>query len=115
MKTVMIALACLCMTGTVGCTALGGGSAVSLKTADEKALIAVEESWRAVLIAVNAAVDSGQLRGESAASVRVKLAVGKRAVDAARGAYAAGQAVQMSASIAEATSALAGIRSILGQ
>ncbi len=117
-KVLMAGMAALAL-ATSGCATTAGPSGpvpvVSLGTADEKALLAVEASWRATLIAVNAAVDSGQLRGENAAKVRNLLAIAKRGVDAARSAYDAGQTVQLMARVGDAASALGGVRALLGR
>lgn len=117
-RMLCIGLVALALTG---CSTVPAGTpgtptpAVSLGTADEKALLAVEASWRATLIAVNAAVDSGQLKGENAAKVRNLLAIAKRGVDAARAAYDAGQTVQLMARVGDAASALGGVRALLGR
>ena len=119
MKRLLLALALTASLGAAGCaTAPGGGptsGAVSLGTADEKALLAVELTWKATLLAVNAAVDSGQLKGANATKVRALLATAKQGVDAARAAYNAGQTVQLAARVADATSAFSGVRAILGR
>lgn len=86
-------------------------AAVSLKTADEKALIAAEATFQAVLIAVNAAVDSGQLKGENAARVGQLLTQAKGALDQARRAYDVG--ANVSARLSEFNSFIAGVRATL--
>lgn len=106
-----LALTGCATTGTVN-TPVG---AVSLATADEKAMIALEGSYHAVLVAVNAAVDSGLLRGEKAQRASVLLSQANGAVRTARAAYDAGNAVQSAARAAEAVSAMSGLRALLGK
>lgn len=114
----------LCAVLLVGCSSsqLAGcatvpdkPTAVNLQTADDKAMLAAEATFQALLIATNAAVESGQLRGENAAKVGVALTSAKSALDAARAAYAVGNAVQASLRLADFASAVASARVVLGK
>lgn len=106
-----------CATDGVPSVSSGGTSGVTsaLRTADEKALIGVEASYRAVLLAVNAAVDSGALKGANAQKVSDLLTKARAGVTAARGAYDAGNSVQLALRVGEASSALASVRALIGR
>jgi hypothetical protein len=114
MKTMLAAFAALSLAACASVPGTGGttSSSISLATADEKALIAVEGTYRAVLIAVNAAVDSGVLRGEKAAKVSELLAKANSAVLAA---HAARDGVTLAAKVSDATAALSGVRALIGK
>lgn len=106
---------CLGGCGTVAGMGSPTSSMVSLKTADEKAMIAAELSYRAVLIAVGAGVDSGLLKGAGAKRASEALSVANNAIKAARTAYDVGNGVAMAASLTDATAALSGVRTLLGK
>lgn len=90
-------------------------SVISLRTADEKAMIAAEGTYKALLIAVEAGVDGGAIKGERATQAAALVRKAKGALDLARSAYDRGQSVQMAAELANATGAFAALRGILGR
>jgi hypothetical protein len=93
------------------CTTTGGG--VISQTLDEKAIYTVQLAYAGGLAAVEAAVDSGQLRGEQAAQAVVILDRANAAVALAQQAYDAGQTIQAAAAVSSAWTALGELRAII--
>lgn len=91
-----------------GCQTIPPGAA----TADEKALLAVERSYAAVLLSTNAAVDSGALKGADAAKASELLVTVKDQVKSARTLYDAGQIVQANFVIGQAQSTIDALEAI---
>jgi len=120
MKRMMIAGA-LALSLAACATTEGPGTTPSptpvsqLRLADDKAMLGAEATFNAVLIAVNAAVDSGVLKGQNAATVKTRLEQAKFALDAARYAYRAGNAVQTASELAKFSGAVSAVRTILGK
>jgi len=116
----MAAAACLLLLAPLtltACESLPGSGAVGAAinpTADEKALFVAEATFRGALVAVEAAVDSGKLKGENAATVRRYLAQARTALQLARTAYAAGDAAGVLRQTRSATSALGEVGRIVG-
>lgn len=98
-----------------GCVSPGPTTSAPVisSTTDEKALLAAEDSFTAILKAVNLAADSGKLKGANAIKVRDALKLAKQGLDTARAAYAAGNVVQMTASISSANGLVGLIRGLI--
>lgn len=94
-------------------TGTGPTPSVSVRTADEKALIAAEGAFKASLILTNGLLDAGQLKGDRAVRARAILVKAKSALDAARAAYRAGDAIQTALHINEAGNVAQAIAGLL--
>lgn len=86
-----------------------------LGVADEKVMLGVEASYRATLLALNAAVDAGVLKGDNAAKALALKQVADVSVKAARSAYDAGNSPLLMERITDATAALGGLRKLIGR
>lgn len=74
---------------------------------DEQGALAVELAYKAARLAVETAVDAGQIRGERATQVAALDNQAYAAVQTARRAYRAGNATSYGAALAEARGAIA--------
>lgn len=109
---------CLCLLsacgGAVPSLPLAPETVAARTTLDERAMLAVEVSWRAAGAAIEAAVDSGLLKGDAALKVdRIDAQAGQW-VGAMRAAYDAGNAQDFSTALAQAKALVGQLRDLLG-
>lgn len=100
-----------CLAVLPACNTLGGPPIIS-QTLDEKALYVAELSYAGGLASVEAAVDSGHLKGEDAIRAGNILDQANSAIVLARSAYATGDSLQAVLSVQEAYSSLAELQSL---
>jgi hypothetical protein len=117
---VLISIAAACLlsaSALVACgtpnTGGGAGSPIVTQVTDEKALYTAELAFKGGRVLIEAAVDSGQLKGNDALEAQKILRTSKAALDAARVAYAAADAVTAARKIREAETALYGLDALL--
>lgn len=114
-------LAILAPLALSGCTGLGNLAglpqapveAADSTVLDEQAALAVELAYKAARLAVETGVDAGAIRGEQATRFAELDNQAFAAVQAARRAYRAGNAVSYGAALAEARGAIADILALL--
>lgn len=88
-------------------------SAPSSITIDEKALYVVELGYSGALTSVDAAVDAGLIKGDTALEVDTALDYIRSAILAARDAYATGDRLQAALAIAQAHEGLASLQELI--
>ena len=111
MKRLLIALAIASAPMALGaCSTL---SVAVSSTADEKALYVAESAFKGAVLSVEAAVDSGQLKGENAQKASMYLSQARAALLKARQAYAISDAVTAKSNADLAISLLANIGTLI--
>jgi hypothetical protein len=96
-----------------GCASLGiGGSPAASSLTPAKALYLAEAAFSGASTALEAAVDSGRLKGSSAAKARKAYGIAHDALLAARAAEKAGDARTLSDKTAAAISAIATVQEL---
>lgn len=115
MNRLLIACAAaLCLAAPLSaCAPVLQSSPLEQTLVDDKALLAAEAAYFGVGTLVEAAVDSGALRGERAAQVAVLDRQAYAALATARQAYAVGNAASYRAAAAAALGAVADIQRLL--
>jgi len=108
----LVILAPLALSGCAGLSNLANVPTAPVEAADstvmdEQAALGVELAYKAARLAVETAVDAGVIRGEQAVQFAALDNTAYAAVQAARRAYRAGNAVSYGAALAEARAAVA--------
>lgn len=103
-----------CTPGSVSATPPAPVAAADQTVLDERAMIAVEQSYLAVGAAIEAATSAGVLKGAAASRVERLDALAMEALVALRAAYDTGNAASFGEALGRAKSTIAQISALLG-